>query len=148
MTLNFIVDLYEVGFSITYKFPSTQSIHFHILYFLRKQMGSSNSKLLEVLIVLVILLHSNVEQIICSLTLFFRLLLCVFISLLYLQQQGEKGNRKRYLPSDKDRPGSPLSKRMAMSPDRGEEIHLFTQTSFTVSHSYTTYGDNTGSCQL
>lgn len=37
------------------------------------------------------------------------------------QQQGDKGNRKRYLPSDKDRPGSPLSKRMALSPDRGEK---------------------------
>lgn len=34
-------------------------------------------------------------------------------------QQGDRGNRKRYLPSDKDRLGSPLSKRMAMSPDRG-----------------------------
>lgn len=40
------------------------------------------------------------------------------------KQQGDKGNRKRYLPSDKDRPGSPLSKRMAMSPDRGREKRM------------------------
>uniref|UniRef100_A0A3Q3JKM2 Zinc finger CCCH-type containing 18 n=1 Tax=Monopterus albus TaxID=43700 RepID=A0A3Q3JKM2_MONAL len=30
----------------------------------------------------------------------------------------DKGSRKRYLPSDKDRPGSPLSKRMAIIPGR------------------------------
>ncbi|XP_010766066.1 zinc finger CCCH domain-containing protein 18-like isoform X1 [Notothenia coriiceps] len=36
------------------------------------------------------------------------------------KQQGDKGSRKRYLPADKERPCSPLSKRMAMSPDRGE----------------------------
>lgn len=39
--------------------------------------------------------------------------------LVWSLQQGDRGNRKRYLPSDKERPGSPLSKRMAMSPDRG-----------------------------
>ncbi|XP_061628776.1 zinc finger CCCH domain-containing protein 18 isoform X1 [Phyllopteryx taeniolatus] len=40
------------------------------------------------------------------------------------KQQGDKGNRKRYLPTDKDRPGSPLSKRMAMSPDRARDRRL------------------------
>ncbi|XP_077451742.1 zinc finger CCCH domain-containing protein 18 [Stigmatopora argus] len=41
------------------------------------------------------------------------------------KQQGDKGSRKRYLPSDKDRiPGSPLSKRMAMSPDRGRDRRI------------------------
>ncbi len=39
----------------------------------------------------------------------------------FFQQQGDKSNRKRYLPSDKDRQGSPVSKRMALSPDRGEK---------------------------
>lgn len=39
-------------------------------------------------------------------------------------QQGDRGNRKRYLPSDKERPTSPLSKRMAMSPDRGGTARL------------------------
>ncbi|KAK7891989.1 hypothetical protein WMY93_023952 [Mugilogobius chulae] len=37
------------------------------------------------------------------------------------KQQADKGNRKRYLPSDKDRPASPASKRMALSPDRGRD---------------------------
>ncbi|XP_061677722.1 zinc finger CCCH domain-containing protein 18 isoform X2 [Syngnathoides biaculeatus] len=37
---------------------------------------------------------------------------------LTLLNKGDKGNRKRYLPTDKDRPASPLSKRMAMSPER------------------------------
>ncbi|XP_033824661.1 zinc finger CCCH domain-containing protein 18 [Periophthalmus magnuspinnatus] len=37
------------------------------------------------------------------------------------KQQADKGNRKRYLPSDKDRPGSPASKRMVLSPDRGRD---------------------------
>lgn len=58
------------------------------------------------------------------------------------QQQGDKGNRKRYMPSDKDRPSSPPSKRMTVSPDRGEKcaenskhicslshiVYCFTQT--------------------
>lgn len=41
-----------------------------------------------------------------------------------VQQQGDRGNRKRYMPSDKDRPGSPLSKRMAMSPGRGRDRRM------------------------
>ncbi|MEQ2297643.1 hypothetical protein AMECASPLE_036682 [Ameca splendens] len=45
------------------------------------------------------------------------LLSCLVVS----PQQGDRGSRKRYLPSDKDRPGSPASKRMAMSPDRGRD---------------------------
>ncbi|XP_057691907.1 zinc finger CCCH domain-containing protein 18 [Corythoichthys intestinalis] len=40
------------------------------------------------------------------------------------KQQGDKGSRKRYLPSEKDRPGSPLSKRMAMSPDRARDRRI------------------------
>uniref|UniRef100_A0A3Q2Z2Y0 Zinc finger CCCH-type containing 18 n=1 Tax=Hippocampus comes TaxID=109280 RepID=A0A3Q2Z2Y0_HIPCM len=40
------------------------------------------------------------------------------------KQGGDRGNRKRYLPSDKDRPGSPLSKRMAMSPDRARDRRI------------------------
>uniref|UniRef100_A0AAQ4QXL8 C3H1-type domain-containing protein n=1 Tax=Gasterosteus aculeatus aculeatus TaxID=481459 RepID=A0AAQ4QXL8_GASAC len=40
------------------------------------------------------------------------------------KQQADKGNRKRYLPADKDRPGSPLSKRVAMSPDRGRDKRI------------------------
>ncbi|XP_047248663.1 zinc finger CCCH domain-containing protein 18 isoform X5 [Girardinichthys multiradiatus] len=40
---------------------------------------------------------------------------------LTLLNKGDRGSRKRYLPSDKDRPGSPASKRMAMSPDRGRD---------------------------
>lgn len=43
------------------------------------------------------------------------------IKLTLLNKQVDKGNRKRYLPSDKDRPGSPASKRMALSPDRGRD---------------------------
>uniref|UniRef100_A0A3Q2VPA9 Zinc finger CCCH-type containing 18 n=1 Tax=Haplochromis burtoni TaxID=8153 RepID=A0A3Q2VPA9_HAPBU len=43
------------------------------------------------------------------------------LTLLNKQQQGDKGNRKRYLPGDKDRPGSPLNKRMAMSPDKRDK---------------------------
>lgn len=43
------------------------------------------------------------------------------IKLTLLNKQADKGSRKRYLPSDKDRPGSPLSKRVAMSPDRGRD---------------------------
>nr|XP_020480229.1 zinc finger CCCH domain-containing protein 18-like [Monopterus albus] len=46
------------------------------------------------------------------------------IKLTLLNKQGDKGSRKRYLPSDKDRPGSPLSKRMAMSPDRGRDRRI------------------------
>ncbi|CAL8293260.1 unnamed protein product [Boreogadus saida] len=40
------------------------------------------------------------------------------------KQQGDRGNRKRYMPSDKERPGSPLSKRMAMSPGRGRDRRM------------------------
>uniref|UniRef100_A0A8C6PPT2 Zinc finger CCCH-type containing 18 n=1 Tax=Nothobranchius furzeri TaxID=105023 RepID=A0A8C6PPT2_NOTFU len=40
------------------------------------------------------------------------------------KQQGDRGNRKRYLPADKDRPSPPLSKRMAMSPDRGRDKRI------------------------
>ncbi|XP_034389890.1 zinc finger CCCH domain-containing protein 18 isoform X7 [Cyclopterus lumpus] len=40
------------------------------------------------------------------------------------KQQADKGNRKRYLPVDKDRPSSPLSKRMAMSPDRARDKRI------------------------
>ncbi|XP_042337504.1 zinc finger CCCH domain-containing protein 18-like, partial [Plectropomus leopardus] len=43
---------------------------------------------------------------------------------LTLLNKGDKGSRKRYLPSDKDRPGSPLSKRMALSPDRGRDKRI------------------------
>lgn len=39
------------------------------------------------------------------------------------QQQADKSSRKRYLSSDKNRPGSPPSKRMAFSPDRGGRSH-------------------------
>ncbi|XP_019733738.1 zinc finger CCCH domain-containing protein 18 isoform X4 [Hippocampus comes] len=46
------------------------------------------------------------------------------LTLLNKQQGGDRGNRKRYLPSDKDRPGSPLSKRMAMSPDRARDRRI------------------------
>ncbi|XP_054451919.1 zinc finger CCCH domain-containing protein 18-like isoform X2 [Anoplopoma fimbria] len=46
------------------------------------------------------------------------------IKLTLLNKQADKGNRKRYLPADKDRPGSPLSKRMAMSPDRGRDKRI------------------------
>ncbi|XP_034734205.1 zinc finger CCCH domain-containing protein 18 isoform X2 [Etheostoma cragini] len=46
------------------------------------------------------------------------------IKLTLLDKQGDRGNRKRYLPSDKDRPGSPASKRMAMSPDRGRDKRI------------------------
>lgn len=50
---------------------------------------------------------------------------CVVMKLLdWSLQQGDRGNRKRYLPSDKERPTSPLSKRMAMSPDRGRTARL------------------------
>ncbi|XP_061773339.1 zinc finger CCCH domain-containing protein 18 isoform X2 [Nerophis ophidion] len=42
---------------------------------------------------------------------------------LTLLNKGEKGSRKRYLPSD-NRTGSPLSKRMAMSPDRAREKRI------------------------
>uniref|UniRef100_H3CGP5 Zinc finger CCCH-type containing 18 n=1 Tax=Tetraodon nigroviridis TaxID=99883 RepID=H3CGP5_TETNG len=41
------------------------------------------------------------------------------LTLLNKQQQADKSSRKRYLSSDKTRPGSPPSKRMAFSPDRG-----------------------------
>ncbi|GAA6101742.1 zinc finger CCCH domain-containing protein 18 isoform X2 [Tachysurus ichikawai] len=37
------------------------------------------------------------------------------------KQQADRSNRKRYFPADKDRPTSPLSKRMALSPDRGRD---------------------------
>ncbi|XP_071059469.1 zinc finger CCCH domain-containing protein 18-like [Pseudochaenichthys georgianus] len=40
------------------------------------------------------------------------------------KQQGDKGSRKRYLPADKERPGSPPSKRVAMSPDRGRDKRI------------------------
>uniref|UniRef100_A0A3Q3VL17 Zinc finger CCCH-type containing 18 n=1 Tax=Mola mola TaxID=94237 RepID=A0A3Q3VL17_MOLML len=43
------------------------------------------------------------------------------IKLTLLNKQGDKGNRKRYLPSDKDRQSSPFNKRMAFSPDRREK---------------------------
>lgn len=46
------------------------------------------------------------------------------IKLTLLNKQADKGNRKRYLPSDKDRPGSPVSKRMALSPDRGRDKRI------------------------
>ncbi|KAM8891121.1 zinc finger CCCH domain-containing protein 18 isoform 2-T3 [Spinachia spinachia] len=46
------------------------------------------------------------------------------IKLTLLNKQEDKGNRKRYLPADKDRPGSPLSKRVAMSPDRGRDKRI------------------------
>ncbi|XP_068459425.1 zinc finger CCCH domain-containing protein 18 isoform X3 [Clinocottus analis] len=46
------------------------------------------------------------------------------IKLTLLNKQADKGNRKRYLPADKDRPGSPLSKRMAMSPDRARDKRI------------------------
>lgn len=46
------------------------------------------------------------------------------IKLTLLAKQGDRGNRKRYLPSDKERPTSPLSKRMAMSPDRGRDKRI------------------------
>lgn len=45
---------------------------------------------------------------------------CDSLCFVVCQQQGDRGSRKRYLPSDKDQPASPASKRMAMSPDRGE----------------------------
>ncbi|CDQ64531.1 unnamed protein product [Oncorhynchus mykiss] len=41
------------------------------------------------------------------------------IKLTLLNKQADRGNRKRYMPSDKDRPTSPLSKRIALSPERG-----------------------------
>ncbi|KAM9815089.1 zinc finger CCCH domain-containing protein 18 isoform 4-T4 [Syngnathus typhle] len=46
------------------------------------------------------------------------------IKLTLLNKHSEKSNRKRYLPSDKDRPVSPLSKRMAMSPDRARDRRI------------------------
>ncbi|KAG7263695.1 hypothetical protein CRUP_007763 [Coryphaenoides rupestris] len=46
------------------------------------------------------------------------------LTLLNKQQQGDRGNRKRYMPSDKERPGSPLSKRMAMSPGCGRDRRM------------------------
>ncbi|KAF3689276.1 Zinc finger CCCH domain-containing protein 18 [Channa argus] len=46
------------------------------------------------------------------------------IKLTLLNKQGDKGNRKRYLPSDKERPSSPIRKRMALSPDRGREKRI------------------------
>lgn len=42
----------------------------------------------------------------------------------FREQQGDKGNRKRYMPSDKDRPSSPPSKRMTVSPDRGRDKRI------------------------
>uniref|UniRef100_A0A9J8D5H4 Zinc finger CCCH-type containing 18 n=1 Tax=Cyprinus carpio carpio TaxID=630221 RepID=A0A9J8D5H4_CYPCA len=39
-------------------------------------------------------------------------------------QQTDRGNRKRYFPADKERPPSPLSKRMALSPDRGRDRRM------------------------
>lgn len=46
------------------------------------------------------------------------------IKLTLLNKQADKGNRKRYLPLDKDRPGSPANKRMALSPDRGRDKRI------------------------
>lgn len=84
-----------------------------------------------------IIISSNLNNIIYTLQISFTIVLHIwienvtfplFLSLpdsmcpLTLQQQADKGNRKRYLPADKDRPGSPLSKRVAMSPDRGEKL--------------------------
>lgn len=40
------------------------------------------------------------------------------------KQQTDRGNRKRYFPADKDRPPSPLSKRIALSPDRGRDRRM------------------------
>ena len=37
-----------------------------------------------------------------------------------LSQAADKGSRKRYEPSDKDRPSPPPAKRANLSPDRGE----------------------------
>lgn len=42
---------------------------------------------------------------------------------IWKQQQADKSSRKRYLSSDKSRPASPPTKRMAFSPDRGGNPH-------------------------
>uniref|UniRef100_A0A8C4S171 Zinc finger CCCH-type containing 18 n=1 Tax=Erpetoichthys calabaricus TaxID=27687 RepID=A0A8C4S171_ERPCA len=47
------------------------------------------------------------------------------IKLTLLNKQAEKGNRKRYQPSDKERPASPVSKRIALSPERGQCVTFF-----------------------
>lgn len=41
------------------------------------------------------------------------------IKLTLLNKPADKGTRKRYEPSDKERPSSPPSKRVALSPERG-----------------------------
>ncbi|XP_026086433.1 zinc finger CCCH domain-containing protein 18-like isoform X4 [Carassius auratus] len=46
------------------------------------------------------------------------------IKLTLLNKQTDRGNRKRYFPADKERPPSPLSKRIALSPDRGRDRRM------------------------
>ncbi|TRZ00826.1 hypothetical protein DNTS_030314 [Danionella cerebrum] len=46
------------------------------------------------------------------------------IKLTLLNKQTDRSNRKRYFPGDKERPPSPVSKRMALSPDRGRDRRM------------------------
>ncbi|XP_028813870.1 zinc finger CCCH domain-containing protein 18 isoform X2 [Denticeps clupeoides] len=46
------------------------------------------------------------------------------IKLTLLNKQADRGNRKRYFPSDKERPMSPSSKRIALSPDRARDRRI------------------------